>query len=279
LSFWEFCPAYARACCPVTAGARKRGIIVVLVDVVKLILAREARQWLVDAIDECRGLSGSFNEEVEAPAPPNYSWTGRIEQGLGVVVPVPCCPSLHSTVPFNPSAKFRAFPVQLRPVDSRDNQVLYSTRDVPREHIFLVRILLEHDKFLTMKADELTALAPVLDKDFKTIEPHLLALDKHLTLRTYLDGYALGENDKAIWVALRSNRAATSFILRGALANLLRWFAYVEATHPEIQDAIKAAEAEKKKKVAAASKAGGNYALALQDADKGVVTRFLPEPS
>lgn len=130
-----------------------------------------------------------------------------------------------------------------------------------------------------MKADELKALAPVLDKDFKTIEPHLLALDKHLTLRTYLDGYALGENDKAVWVALRSNRAASSFIMRGALANLHRWFVYVEATHPEIQDAIKAAEAEKKKKVAAASKAGGNYALALQDADKGVVTRFLPEPS
>lgn len=130
-----------------------------------------------------------------------------------------------------------------------------------------------------MKADELKALTPVLDKDFKSIEPHLLALDKHLILRTYLDGYQLGDNDKAIWVTLRSNRAATAYILKGALANLQRWFAYVEATHPEIQDAIKAAEAEKRKKVAAASKAGGNYALALQDADKGVVTRFLPEPS
>ncbi|KAJ4388843.1 hypothetical protein N0V93_006304 [Gnomoniopsis smithogilvyi] len=130
-----------------------------------------------------------------------------------------------------------------------------------------------------MKTDELKDLAPTLDKDFRSIEPHLLALDKHLTLRTYLDGFALGENDEAIWVALRSNRAAASYILKGALANLQRWFVYVEATHPEIQDSIKAAEAEKKKKVAAASKAGGNYALALQDADKGVVTRFLPEPS
>lgn len=130
-----------------------------------------------------------------------------------------------------------------------------------------------------MQTDELKALAPALDKDFKSIEPHLLALDKHLTLRTYLDGYALGENDKAIWVALRSNRAATAYILKGSLANLQRWFAYVEATHPEIQASIKAAEAEKRKKVAAASKAGGNYSLALQDVDKGVVTRFLPEPS
>lgn len=130
-----------------------------------------------------------------------------------------------------------------------------------------------------MKTDELKALVPTLDKDFRSIEPHLLALDKHLTLRTYLAGFALGENDKSIWVVLRSNRAAASYILKGTLPNLLRWFAYVEATHPEIQDSIKAAEAEKKKKVAAASKAGGNYALALQDADKGVVTRFLPEPS
>lgn len=130
-----------------------------------------------------------------------------------------------------------------------------------------------------MKTDELKAVVPTLDKDFRSIEPHLLALDKHLTLRTYLDGFALGENDKTIWVILRSNRAAASYILKGTLPNLLRWFAYVEATHPEIQDSIKAAEAEKKKKVAAASKAGGNYALALQDADKGVVTRFLPEPS
>lgn len=130
-----------------------------------------------------------------------------------------------------------------------------------------------------MKADELKALPAVLDKDFKSIEPHLLALDKHLILRTYLDGYQLSENDKAIWVALRSNRAAVSYIVRGAAPNLQRWFAFVEQTHPEIQESIKAAEAEKKKKTAAASKAGGNYNLALQDADKGVVTRFLPEPS
>lgn len=131
-----------------------------------------------------------------------------------------------------------------------------------------------------MKADELKALPPAFDtKDFKSVEPQLLALDKHLILRTYLDGYQLGENDKAIWIALRSNHAITSYITRGILVNLKRWFTYVEATHPEIQDSIKAAQAEKKKKVAAASKAGGNYSLALQDADKGVVTRFLPEPS
>lgn len=130
-----------------------------------------------------------------------------------------------------------------------------------------------------MKADELKAITPNLGKDFKTIEPHLVALDKHLTLRTYLDGYQLGENDKAIWTALRTNRAGSSYIVKGALPNLLRWYAFVDATHPEIQDSIKADEAEKRKKTAAASKAGGNFNLALQDTQNGVVTRFLPEPS
>ncbi|KAK2603279.1 hypothetical protein N8I77_009747 [Diaporthe amygdali] len=130
-----------------------------------------------------------------------------------------------------------------------------------------------------MKADELKAITPNLGKDFKSIEPHLVALDKHLTLRTYLDGYQLGENDKAIWTTLRTNRAAASYIIKGALANLLRWYAFIDATHPEIQESIKADEAEKKKKTAAASKAGGNFNLALQDTENGIVTRFLPEPS
>ena len=31
--------------------------------------------------------------------------------------------------------------------------------------------------------------------------------------------------------------------------------------------------------MAAASRAGANYNIALQNTDKGVVTRFLPEPS
>jgi len=130
-----------------------------------------------------------------------------------------------------------------------------------------------------MKSDDLPPLVTLLTGDFRQIEPHLQALDKHLTLRTYLDGYTLGEIDTSIWLALRGNRAAVSFIKRGALANLARWYQYIEAAHPEIQADVKAKDAASRAKVAAASKAGGNYALALQDADKGVVTRFLPEPS
>lgn len=130
-----------------------------------------------------------------------------------------------------------------------------------------------------MKPDELKPLEALLTADFRQIEPRLQALDKHLILRTYLDGYTLGDIDAKIWLALRGNRAAVSFIKRGSLVNLARWFQFIEENHPEIQAEVKAKDAAAKARIAAASKAGASYALALQNADKGVVTRFLPEPS
>lgn len=218
--------------------------------------------WTVD-----RG--GLFIDKLGQP------WTQapwKAVQGSGLVqLPVPDpSPSLEIS-PHQPSPKTS------RPIDSNETNV-----SLPNftSSVFSSRLVnIPQTKHTKMKSDELKALAPVLGKDFKTVEPHLLALDKHLVLRTYIDGYQLGENDKAIWVALRSNRAAMPYILKGAVVNLLRWFTYVEATHPEIQESIKATEAEKKKKVAAASKAGGNFNLNLQGTENGVVTRFLPEPS
>jgi len=127
--------------------------------------------------------------------------------------------------------------------------------------------------------DNLSALASLLGGDFRSIEPHLQALNKHLTLRVYLSGHELTPDEARIWQALKSNRAAIGFIRKGSLAHLTRWFVFVEQTHPEIQTETKAAEAEARAKVAAASKAGGSYDLALENTDKGVVTRFLPEPS
>ncbi|RYP37978.1 hypothetical protein DL767_002706 [Monosporascus sp. MG133] len=118
-----------------------------------------------------------------------------------------------------------------------------------------------------MKADELVAVSTSLEGDFKSIEPHLFRLEKHLVLRTYLAGYSLSELDAKIWVAIKSNR------------NLHRWFTFIEQNHPEIQEEVKAADTARKAKVQAASRAGASYNLALQEADKGVVTRFLPEPS
>lgn len=130
-----------------------------------------------------------------------------------------------------------------------------------------------------MKSEELRSLVPVLSKDFKTIEPKLAELDKHLILRTYLEGYMLSEIDRQIWLALRNNRAVLGLLRKGPLGNLTRWFSFIEQSHPEIQQEVNAADAAQKAKIAAASKAGGSYNLALQETDKGVVTRFLPEPS
>ncbi|TAQ87270.1 hypothetical protein B7494_g4441 [Chlorociboria aeruginascens] len=131
-----------------------------------------------------------------------------------------------------------------------------------------------------MKSDELSQLAAGLSAlDFKTIEPHLVALDKHLTLRSYVDGYSISHADTTLWITLRSNKVANAFIKRGALVNLARWFSYVEETHPEIQEEIKLKDEVERAKKAAASKAGASYNMALQDTEKGVVTRFPPEPS
>lgn len=114
---------------------------------------------------------------------------------------------------------------------------------------------------ISMKIAELAAIPANLTGDFRAAESHLLDLDKHMTLRTYLDGYTLSEIDEKIWVGLASNRATMTFIRKGKLANLTRWFLYVEQAHHEIQKDVKEAQAAAAAKLAAASKAGGSYSL------------------
>lgn len=124
-----------------------------------------------------------------------------------------------------------------------------------------------------MKHDDLESLSTKLAGDFRSIEPHLRDLDKHLTLRSYIDGYTLSDVDKKIWQTVRANKVTMGFVRKNALPNVSRWFTYIEQTHPELQEETKGPDAGKPKVQ------GANYNLALQDADKGVVTRFLPEPS
>ncbi|RCI11733.1 hypothetical protein L249_7619 [Ophiocordyceps polyrhachis-furcata BCC 54312] len=124
-----------------------------------------------------------------------------------------------------------------------------------------------------MKDAELEKLWTKLSGDFRSIEPHLRDLDKHLTLRSHLTGYSLGDVETKTWQTLRANKVAMGSIRKNGLPNLTRWFTFIEQSNPQIHEASKSADAAAKKP------GGANYNLALQDTDKGVVTRFLPEPS
>lgn len=100
-------------------------------------------------------------------------------------------------------------------------------------------------------------------------------LDKYLTLRTYINGYEQTDDDIELWKAVRQNRIAIGLVKQGnkAAPNLARWFTFIEETaHPTIELPSRPAKD-------AAQDEGGSYDIGLPDTEKGVVTRFPPEPS
>lgn len=107
----------------------------------------------------------------------------------------------------------------------------------------------------------------------------MLELDSHLTLRSHVVGYSLTIADLAVWGAVRGNKIAYAAIKKGTMLNLSRWFKYIEETNLWIAESIQALNAQAQEKKTAKSKEGGSYDIALPDTDKGVVTRFPPEPS
>ncbi|KAI9740346.1 MAG: hypothetical protein M1834_004925 [Cirrosporium novae-zelandiae] len=115
--------------------------------------------------------------------------------------------------------------------------------------------------------------------DFKAVEGPLLELDSHLTLRSHLVGYSLSVAELAIWGAIRGNRVGFASAKRGHIVNLARWFNYIEETNPWIASAVESMLAHAKAKRAAKSKEGASYDIDLMNTDKGVITRFPPEPS
>ena len=115
--------------------------------------------------------------------------------------------------------------------------------------------------------------------DFKSVEGPLLELDAHLTLRSYIVGYTLTIADLSIWGAIRGNKVAYAAIKKGAMLNLSRWFKFIEETNPWIVTAVLSANAQAQAKKTAKSSEGASYDIALHNTEKGVVTRFPPEPS
>ncbi|KAL8866208.1 MAG: hypothetical protein Q9174_006436, partial [Haloplaca sp. 1 TL-2023] len=148
----------------------------------------------------------------------------------------------------------------------------------------LTQVLMHTFKALKGKDDDLIkewarradSLAPT---DFKSVEGPLLELDSHLTLRSYVVGYALTPADLVIWGAIRGNKVAYAAIKKGAMVNVTRWFKFIEETNLWIAPAVQSLNAHAQERKVAKSKEGANYDISLPDTDKGVVTRFPPEPS
>ena len=69
--------------------------------------------------------------------------------------------------------------------------------------------------------------------NLKQIEPALAELDAHLTLRSHIVGYGLTDADTTVWTTLRENRVAHAYIKQNLMANLCRWFRYIEEAYPQ----------------------------------------------
>ena len=115
--------------------------------------------------------------------------------------------------------------------------------------------------------------------DFKSVDGPLLELDAHLTLRSYVVGYTLTIADLSVWGAIRGNKVALASVRKGAMLNVNRWFKFIDETNPWIAAAVLSANAQAQAKKTTKSSEGASYDIALPDTEKGVVTRFPPEPS
>lgn len=119
-------------------------------------------------------------------------------------------------------------------------------------------------------------------KNRSALEASLLALNTRLTLRTYVVGHSLSIADVAIWAALSANPVALS-LMRKTYGNVLRWYAFIDASSPWLASSIKELTApaakERARDRAAASAAGASYDIDLPTLQGPITTRFPPEPS
>jgi hypothetical protein len=120
--------------------------------------------------------------------------------------------------------------------------------------------------------------------NLKQIEPSLLELDAHLTLRSHIVGYTLTDADTTVWSTLRGNRVAHAFVKQNLMPNLCRWFRYIEEAYPQSVVVVSGGAGKGKEEGKAGEKKkndDANYDIGLQDVGdgSGICTRFPPEPS
>jgi len=111
--------------------------------------------------------------------------------------------------------------------------------------------------------------------DIKALAAPFTELDAHLTLRSYIVGYGLSDADIQVFKAIKGNNKATSYVKQGHLRNAFRWYKYIEETNPDLA----AASLPARNKGTVVQKEGDNFEIGLENTEKGVVTRFPPEPS
>ncbi|KAI7540738.1 glutamyl-tRNA synthetase-like protein [Hortaea werneckii] len=114
--------------------------------------------------------------------------------------------------------------------------------------------------------------------DFAVLRSLLTDLDRHLMLRSFIDGYVPDANDFAIWGAIRGNKAARP-ILRKSTVNVARWYDNVENSTPWLETCLEEFNRHSSNQKMAASSSGASYDIDLHIANGPVVTRFPPEPS
>lgn len=112
------------------------------------------------------------------------------------------------------------------------------------------------------------------DGDMKALDSHFKELDAHLTLRSYIAGYGLTEADISVYKQINANGKAKNLIKQGLLTNAVRWYTFIEDTNPHLK-----ASALPVRTKGTAAQAGDVFEIGLQGTEKGVVTRFPPEPS
>ena len=115
--------------------------------------------------------------------------------------------------------------------------------------------------------------------DAKATESQLLELDAHLVLRSCIVGYDISPADIAVWGTIRGNKVAYGAIKKATMVNVSRWYRFIDERCPWIASAIQSTNAQAQAKKVAKSAEGASYGIGLPDTDKGVVTRFPPEPS